>query len=485
MCFGFIGIQFGFALQNANVSRIFQILGAPIDNIPILWVAAPITGLLVQPIIGYLSDKTWYRLGRRRPYFLLGAMLATLALIAIPNSPTLWVAAGMLWIMDASFNMALGPSLAFVGDMLPDEQRSTGFIMQSFFIGTSAVVASALPWIMHNWFGVSNIAPEGIIPPSVIDSFYVGGAILLLTVLWAAHTTKEYSPEQLARFSYAKDNAALKIPNITRTDTAFFRTGSIFLAVGLVGTSIIAIQKFDQQLFILTISTAMFGLCELVAGFMQQQKRTANGFYQITQDLLNMPHTMKQLARVQFLSWFALFSLWIYGTSAVTTYHYGATDTASPAYNMGADWVGVLFAAYNGFAAIAAIFIPWMIRKSNRKITHMVNLCFGAIALISFVFIKNPDWLLASMVGLGFAWASILSLPYAILSSSVPAHKMGIYAGIFNLFIVIPQILAASILALVVRKCFNGQPIYALVCGGVFMLLAAGATWFVDDEGAC
>lgn len=482
MCFGFIGIQFGFALQNANVSRIFQILGAPIDNIPILWVAAPITGLLVQPIIGYLSDKTWYRFGRRRPYFLLGAILATLALIAMPNSPTLWIAAGTLWIMDASFNMALGPSLAFVGDMLPDEQRSTGFVMQSFFIGISAVVASALPWIMHNWFGVSNTAPEGVIPPSVINSFYVGGAILLLSVLWAAYSTKEYSPAQLARFSHVQNSDASKLFNITRTDTAFFRTGTIFLIMGLVATIVIATQKFDQQLFILAIGIAVFGLAELVAGFMQRHKRTTNGFYQITQDLLNMPRTMKQLATVQFLSWFALFSLWIYGTSAVTSFHYNTKDTASLAYNNGADWVGVLFAAYNGFAAIAAIFIPWMISKTNRKITHIINLCLGAIALISFVFIKNPNWLLVSMIGLGFAWASILSLPYAILSSSVPPHKMGVYSGIFNLFIVIPQILAASILALVVRKFFNGQPIYALVCGGVFMLLAAAATWLVDDE---
>lgn len=483
MCFGFIGIQFGFALQNANVSRIFQILGAPIDDIPILWVAAPITGLLVQPIIGYLSDKTWHPYGRRRPYFLLGAVFATLALIVMPNSPTLWVAAGMLWIMDASFNIALGPSLALVGDMLPDEQRSTGFVMQSFFIGISAVVASALPWIMTNWFGVSNTAAEGVIPPSVIYAFYAGGAILMLTVLWTAYSTKEYSPEQLAAFSLAHNQGLLKTPPIIQPDATFFRTGTLFLVVGLLAVGNIALQQFDQQLYILAIAIAVFGFLQLIAGFMQQHQKIDNGFYHITQDILNMPRTMKQLAMVQFLSWFALFSLWIYGTSAVTTFHYNTHDTASAAYNQGADWVGVLFAAYNGFAAVAAIFIPWMIRLTNRKITHMINLCLGAIALVSFVFIKDPTWLLASMIGLGFAWASILSLPYAILSSSVPAHKMGIYAGIFNFFIVIPQILAASILALVVRDCFNRQPIYALVCGGIFMLLAAAATWLVNDEG--
>lgn len=483
MCFGFIGIQFGFALQNANVSRIFQILGASIDDIPILWVAAPITGLLIQPIIGYMSDKTWNRFGRRRPYLLCGAILASLALFVMPNSSVLWIAAGMLWIMDASLNIALGPSIALVGDMLPEEQRSSGFSMQSFFIGVSAVVASALPWIFSNCFGFSNIAAEGVVPPSVRYAFYTGGAIMLLSIAWAAYSTKEYSPEQLTAFHARRKNHFALQPHFDHA-IDFFRGGFIFLALGLAGVFVIVVFTLDYKLHILAVGLALFGALQLLAGNMRKHGHIDNGIYQVTQDLLRMPKTMQQLAVVQFLTWFALFSMWIYGTSAVTSYHYGTQDTSSLVYNTGADWVGVLFAAYNGFAALAAIAIPMMVRKTNRKITHMINLCLGAVALISFVWIKDPQWLLLSMIAMGFAWASILSMPYAILSCSLPAHKMGVYAGLFNFFIVIPQILASSILALIVSKIFIGQTIYAMVLAGVFMLCAAIATAFVQDEGA-
>ncbi|RYZ86499.1 MAG: MFS transporter, partial [Moraxellaceae bacterium] len=327
MCFGFIGIQFGFALQNANVSRIFQILGAPIEKIPILWVAAPITGLLVQPIIGYMSDKTWNRFGRRRPYLLIGAITATVALIIIPNSPTLWIAAGMLWIMDAAFNVALGPSLALVSDMLPDEQRATGFSMQSFFIGISAVVASALPWIMSNVFDVHSVAAEGVIPDSVIYSFYVGGAMLLLTVFWACHTTEEYHSEQLIKFSHSVLNEALT--NNSGKLAHFYRTGIPCFIAGTVGIFIITVMQLSQQLYILGFGIALFGVLQLIAGFMQDHNRINNGFFHVMEDLSLMPRTMKQLAVVQFLSWFALFSMWIYGTSAVTSYHYHTQDTTS------------------------------------------------------------------------------------------------------------------------------------------------------------
>lgn len=479
LCFGFIGIQFGFALQNANVSRIFQILGASIDNIPILWVAAPITGLLVQPIIGYWSDKTWNRFGRRRPFLLVGAVLASLALFVMPNSSALWIAAGMLWIMDASFNIALGPSLAMVGDMLPQKQRASGFAMQSFFIGISAVVASALPWILNHWFGLSNIAPEGVVPPSLKYAFYLGGLVLLLSVCWTIYTTPEYSPEQLASFRLHKTHSTIEYNPCT---TNFFRIGQFFLIPGTALTLLIFIIQLSSQLYILSGGMVLFGIALFVAGFIRTQGKTDNGFYHVTQDLLNMPETMKQLAVVQFLSWFALFSLWIYGTSAVTSFHFHTTDTSSFAYNQGADWVGVLFAAYNACAALAAIFIPLMIRLTNRKTTHAINLCLGAGSLMSFALITDPDWLLAPMLTLGFAWASILSLPYAMLSNAVPSQKMGIYAGIFNFFIVIPQILAASILAIIVHHIFKTHTIYVMVCGGVFMLLAAVATLFVQEH---
>lgn len=486
MCFGFIGIQFGFALQNANVSRIFQTLGASIDDIPILWIAAPVTGLLVQPVIGYLSDNTWNRFGRRRPYFLIGAIAATLALFFMPHSPTLWIAAGMLWIMDASINISMEPFRAFVGDMLPNEQRTTGFTMQSFFIGVGAVVASALPWMMSNWFGLANTASAGVIPDSVIYSFYLGGSVLLLAVLWTVFTTKEYTPEQLAAF----ERHLASLPDATesappsRSYQRYYGSGTACLIVGITGFIAIAEMQLDQQLFILAGGIALFGALQLLAGKLLQSGKTQSGFYQVTHDLFHMPAAMKQLAIVQFFSWFALFSMWIYCTSAVADYHYGSLDVTSADYNAGADWVGVLFAAYNGFAALAALVIPFIAKFTNRKIAHMINLCLGGVGLISFIAIRDPHWLLVSMVGVGFAWASILSMPYAILSSALPAKKMGVYMGIFNFFIVIPQILAASILGLMVRELFSGNTIYALISGGVCMFIAAAATLLVKDDAA-
>lgn len=488
MCFGFLGIQFGFALQNANVSRIFQTLGAEIDDIPILWIAAPVTGLLVQPIIGYMSDNTWNRLGRRRPYFLFGAIFATLALLFMPNSPALWVAAGMLWIMDASINISMEPFRAFVGDMLPEKQRTLGFAMQSFFIGLGAVVASAMPWMMTNWMGISNIAPEGQIPESVKYSFYFGGLVLLLAVLWTVLRTKEYSPEQLAAFDQSEKEAGAQTAKAqsaaiqrTRSSMQYWRDGVIWILAGIVFALLINLQQWDQQLYILSGGSVFFGLIQWLTAYLQGKNATQNGFYQVVDDLFHMPKTMKQLAIVQFFSWFALFSMWIYTTSAITEYHFQSTDISSAAYNNGADWVGVLFAAYNGFAALAAFFIPWLARVTSRKIAHLINLSLGGLGLISFIFIRDPNLLLLSMVGVGIAWASILSLPYAVLSGSLPSNKMGVYMGIFNFFIVIPQILAASVLGFLVKQLFDGQPIYALVMGGGFMILAGLSMLLVED----
>ncbi|VUD61944.1 hypothetical protein TDB9533_02931 [Thalassocella blandensis] len=484
MCFGFLGIQFGFALQNSNVSRIFQTLGAAIDDIPILWIAAPISGLIVQPIIGYMSDKTWNRFGRRRPYFLFGAICTTIAIFIMPNSPVLWVAAGMLWMMDASINIAMEPMRAFVGDMLPQEQRTRGFAMQSFFIGVGAVVASSLPWMMSNWFDVSNTAPAGQVPDSVIYSFYFGGTALLLAMLWTIFSTKEYSPEQIQAFTSYRQ-AKLRVEEETtgtRSSKQYHSAGVCFAVLGVIATFIIFKFAFDQKLYILTGFAIVFGLCQVAAAIMQDKGAVKNGFYQITHDVFHMPTTMKQLAVVQFFSWFALFSMWIYTTSAVTEYHFGSSDPSSQAFNEGADWVGVLFASYNGFAALAAFIIPIFTRLTNRKITHAANMVIGGCGLISFIFIRDPQWLIASMVAIGIAWASILSIPYAILSCSLPFNKMGVYMGIFNFFIVIPQILAASILGLMVRELFEGKPIYALVSGGIFMFCAAAATLFVRDE---
>lgn len=483
MSFGFLGIQFGFALQNANVSRIFETLGASIDAIPILWIAAPVTGLIVQPIIGHMSDRTWNRLGRRRPFFLIGAILASIALFIMPNSPVLWVAAGMLWIMDASINIAMEPFRAFVGDMLPPEQRTIGFSMQSFFIGTGAVVASALPYMMTNWFGISNTAPSGEIPDSVKFAFYIGGGVFFLSVLWTVISSKEYTPEQLAEFEKHEE----KSPDaVEHSEFVYYgkqiKNGTIWFVISAL--LFIVFEFFiymDYGLLVFFGGGAVFGLIQILSGFLTQKGKNENGLVVILNDLYHMPKTMIQLAYVQFFSWFALFAMWIYTTPAVTRHIYNTTDPTSFAYNQGADWVGVLMAVYNGFAAIMAFLLVWLSKKMSRKSVHAISLICGGIGLSSFYFIQNPDLLILSELGIGLAWASILAMPYAILTGSLPAKKMGVYMGIFNFFIVIPQITAAAILGFFVRTIFDGHAIYALVLGGISLFIAAALVTKVKD----
>ncbi|MEM7763437.1 MAG: MFS transporter [Pseudomonadota bacterium] len=481
MSFGFLGIQFGFALQNANVSRIFQTLGAEMDALPLLWVAAPLTGLIVQPIIGYMSDNTWTRLGRRRPYFTVGAVLASAALIAMPNSPTLWVAAGMLWILDASINISMEPFRAFVGDMLPEEQRTSGFAMQSFFIGVGAIVASAMPWILTEWFGMSNVAPPGEIPLTVKMSFYMGAVAFFCAVMWTVFTTREYSPEQLAAWEAATAQQSEQHTALRHLG-AYWRDSVIWLLIGGALWFWISSEALDKQLFILAGGFMAFGLINALTGMLQRNGGTQNGLVEVVRDFYAMPRVMKQLAVVQFFSWFALFAMWIYGTAAVTSHHFGTTDPTTRAFNDGADWVGVLFAAYNGFAALAAIMIPRMAGKLGCRVCHMINLVLGGIGLISFLFISDPKLLMISMVGVGIAWASILSMPYVLLTNTLPARKMGIYMGIFNFFIVIPQIIAASVLGLVVRDWFDEQSIAGIVIGGVLMIAAGFSVLLVDRD---
>ena len=484
MCFGFIGIQFGFALQNANVSRIFQTLGADYSSMAILWVAAPITGLLVQPIVGYLSDKTWNRLGRRSPYFLIGAIIASLSLFIMPNSSTLWMAAGMLWIMDASINISMEPFRAFVGDMLPRKQRATGYAMQSFFIAVASVVASALPWMMTNWFDISNTAVEGALPDSVKFAFYAGGSIFFIAVLWTIVSTKEYSPEQLEEFQRFEDAQFTEQTTILRSQTSYLNGGMICSIIGVVASALIAlnIEQLDKSLFILSGGFIFFGLCQLLAGYMRAHNHNNNGFSQVMNDLFSMPDTMKQLAVVQFFSWFPFFAMWTYTTAAITEFHFGSSDVTSKAFNQGADWVGVLFSAYNLTSVVAAICIPMIVKRFNLRIAHMINLFLGGFGFISFILINDPTYLIISMIGIGFAWASILSVPYAILANALPAKKMGLYMGIFNFFIVLPQILAASILGFLISKLFDNQPIYSLVIGGMSMLLAGVLTLRVKEQ---
>lgn len=483
MSFGFFGIQFGFALQNANVSRIFETLGAKVESIPILWIAAPVTGLIIQPIIGHMSDNTWNRLGRRRPYFLTGAILASLSLLIMPNSSVLWMAAGMLWIMDASINISMEPFRAFVGDMLPSEQRTTGFATQSFFIGTGAVIASALPYILTKWFHIQNTAPEGQIPLSVKLSFYMGGAVFISAVLWTVLRTKEYSPEQLREFSTEENPEEDKELDSVKSlgSNAFVRRGIYWIIAGILVGVIIYFRSLEAELYILSAGIAVFGLIQMITGGLISIRKTKNGLVVVLRDLFMMPKTMGQLAVVQFFSWFALFSMWIYTTSAVTSHLYGTKDPTSELYNQGANWVGVLFAVYNGFAALVAFLLPVLAKLTNRRITHSVSLVAGGLGLISIILFHSPEMLILSMLGIGLAWASILAMPYAILTGSLPANKMGTYMGIFNFFIVIPQILAASILGFLVRDVFSGESIYALVAGGISMFIAAVIILFVND----
>jgi maltose/moltooligosaccharide transporter len=465
MCFGFLGIQFGFALQNANVSRIFQTLGASIEQIPLLWIAAPLTGLIVQPIVGYYSDRTWTRLGRRRPYFLVGAILASIALVLMPQSPALWVAAGLLWILDASINISMEPFRAFVGDQLPTAQRPTGYAMQSFFIGVGAIVASMLPWLLTH-AGVSNHAEAGAVPDTVHYAFYIGAIVLFAAVGWTVLRSREYPPEALRSFAAAQPEA--DAPSGAVATGTSRRNGLLWIVVGILALIAVRYSALDQQLYILCGLVLAWGVALLLESF----AGTASAFVAIMRDFHAMPYTMRRLAWVQFFSWVALFAMWIYTTAAVTQVHFGSTDAQSDAYNEGANWVGVLFAAYNGFAALAAVVIPMVAARIGLRMAHLINLFIGGIALISFRFIHDPSWLLLAMVGIGFAWASILSVPYALLANSVPTQKMGLYMGIFNFFIVIPQLIAASVLGILVKSLFGGAPIYALVLGGVSFMLA-------------
>jgi maltose/moltooligosaccharide transporter len=480
MSFGFLGIQFGFALQNANTSRIFQTLGAETNELAILWLAAPVTGLLVQPVIGYYSDRTWHpKWGRRRPFFAVGALLASLALIVMPNSTVLWMAAGMLWIMDASINISMEPFRAFVGDMLPAEQRTKGFAMQSFFIGVGAVVASALPWIFTNWLGMDNTAPEGEVPQTVKWSYYLGAFAFFGAVMWTVFSTKEYPPDEDQHAANDLKTTDLKI---RYQPTTYISIGAVICLVGAAFTLFVFNRGLEKELYVMSGILGLFGLSYLISGLLMRANRYRIGFVQIVRDFQNMPKTMIQLAFVQFFSWFALFAMWIYTTSAVTEHVYGTTDTTSKLFNDGADWVTVLFAVYNGVAALVAFALPVLARYTGRRMAHLIALTLGGLGLISVYYINNPNILIISMVGVGIAWASILSIPYAMLSTSIPQQKMGYYMGIFNFFIVIPQIVAASILGFILTRVFEGSAIYALLIGGASMILAGLLSLLVNDH---
>ena len=465
LSFGFFGIQVGFALQNANVSRIFQTLGASIDDLPILWIAGPATGLIVQPIIGHLSDRTWGWLGRRRPYFLMGAVLCTIALACFPNAPSLWVAATLMWMLDASINISMEPFRAFVGDMVDASQRTAGYALQTVFIGAGAVVASAAPALLAH-LGVSNTAPPGHVPPSVAWAFYLGAAALLITVLWTIATTKEYPPEDIARFDEAPATPDFAAPGPIGIDLLWLAAGAIILvAIPALG--------LDKPLYVLGVGLAGFGLARLANRLSVRAGRQNTMLNHLLSDLKTMPPVMRRLAQIQFLSWSALFIVWIYATPVVAHLQFGATDTTGQAYQDGADWVGLMFATYNGVAALYAFLMPLIVKRIGEAAMHALNLLAGAVAFLAIPLVRDPHLLLVAMLGIGMAWASILTIPYALLAGALPARKLGVYMGIFNIFIVVPQLVVSSCMGSIMHALFPQAPQFVFAIGAV--VLACGA----------
>ncbi|MFM2099193.1 MAG: hypothetical protein RLZZ366_732 [Pseudomonadota bacterium] len=469
--FGFFGIQVAFGLQSSNMSRVFQTLGADLDKLAFLFIAGPVTGLIVQPLIGHFSDKSWGRFGRRHPYFLTGAVLASLALIGLPNANLLLIAAVFLWLLDASLNISMEPFRAFVGDMVGDGERTTGYAFQTAFIGTGAVLGSLAPKLF-NWLGVANTAPEHLIPPSVRYSFYLAAASIFGAVLWTVLRTKEYSPEQLAGFDASGAYTVTKPPLIAPT------AGPYWLAGGVLMLAIVQHFALDKQLYILGGCLAGFGIAQIVN---RQSGSGLGALSHILSDLHQMPSVMKRLAIAQFFTWIALFIMWIYTTPVITQYVYGTTDTASQAYNDGADWAGILSSIYNGVAALAAFALPVLAKRIGAPKTHMLCLLAGAAAYASFLIIRNPTLLILPEIGIGIAWASILTMPYVILSASLPQDKLGTYMGIFNFFIVLPQLLIATIMGGIIKSFFPAEPIWTMLVAAIVMGVAALAMLRVHD----
>ncbi len=413
MSVGFFGIQFGFALQNGNASRILMTFGADVHNLGWFWLVAPITGMIVQPIVGYMSDKTWTRIGRRRPYFLVGGLLTSIALVLMPNAPHLsnviapmLVGGGLLMIMDASINISMEPFRALVADKLPEEQHALGFSVQTLIIGLGAVLGSWLPYMLGNWFGVAKDAgQQGLVPDNVTYSFYLGAFVLIATILWTIFTTNEYPPEEVEENQISEKKDKFVVPPI-----------------------------------------------------------------------------MIQLLLVQFFSWFALFSMWVYTTPAVALKFFSTTDPNSVAFQEAGNWVGILFGIYNGVSALLALSLPILAKKLSKKVAHSISLFIGGISLLSFLVFNNSDYLFIPMIGIGVAWASILSMPYAMLASSIPPKKMGMFMGLFNLSITIPQIVSGIITGLILKYFFNNNPILCIVMAGVSFIIASGLSLMIKEN---
>jgi maltose/moltooligosaccharide transporter len=417
MSFGFLGIQFGWGLQMANTSAIFEYLGANAHQIPILWLAAPLTGLVIQPVIGNLSDNTWSSLGRRRPYFLVGAIISSIALVWMPNASSLWMAVGALWILDTAANVSMEPFRAFVGDLVPEGQRTRGFAIQSLLIGLGSITASALPWMLTHGLHLSRADNTNSIPWSVELSFYIGAAAFLGTVLWTVVTTEEKPPKDMAAF------------------------------------------KKQQERRLGVVSTFQ----EIVVAFRQ------------------MPSTMRQLAWVQCFSWLGMYCMFLYFPPAIAHNIFGAFEKSSPLYAEGIEWAGLCIAMYNVVCVGFSFLLPKLTKATSRRTTHMLCLLAGAVGLSSLLIVPNQYWVLASMVGVGIAWASLLAMPYAMLMGSLPPKKSGIYMGIFNFFIVLPEVFASLGLGWLMVHFLGDDRLLAVALGGVFMAIAALLTLRVND----
>ena len=480
--FGFFGIQIGFALQTANMSRIFQSLGSSLDDLPALWIAAPLTGLLVQPIVGHLSDRTWLgRLGRRRPYFVGGAILAALSLVLMPLSSSLLMAAVLLWALDASLNITMEPFRAFVGDMLRKDQHTAGYAVQTAFIGAGAVLGSIFPYALDRW-GVSNVAGASGIPETVRISFWVGGAALFLAVLWTVLTTKEYSPIEMAAFG---ESAEHPDGDDTIRALAARTLGSSLAWIGAGVLVVLAVLEFalEKEMYVLGGLLIAYGLASIIAIQLARRGSTSNMLAHIVGDFSGMPTVMKRLALAQFFSWSGLFIMWINTTPVVADNFYHSPDPASAGFQNAGNWVGVLFAVYNGVAAVAALaLLPWMAKSVGKARTHMICLLCGAAGYASFFVIKDPKLLIVSEIGIGIAWASILAMPYAILASSLPQRKLGIYMGLFNIFIVVPQLLVATVMGSIMKAFFPDQPIWTMLAAAIVMAIAALAMLRVKPD---
>ncbi len=463
MSFGFLGIQFGWGLQLANMSAIYAKLGADPSRIPILWLAGPITGLLVQPLIGSMSDRTWCWLGRRRPYFTTGALLSSAALFFMPDAPALWVAATMLWILDASINISMEPFRAFVADKLPDDQRTVGFVMQSFFIGIGAAIANALPEILGH-FGVTGNAPNGV-PYAVQYAFRLGAVVFVLAVIWTVATSKEYPPEDLE--AWERKNA----------QRAGFQVQPGFLFWGALAGALLGLSRGALVDRHLTIWHALAG------GAIGAAIGAVLSGPQVSTAIKEMPATMKQLALVQFFSWLGLFCMWMFFGLATAQQIFHTTDPKSAAFDQGAAFGGRTFAWYSIVCFLVAFLLPPLARMISRKAVHGLALTAGGLGLLSTGFIHEPIAWQCTMIGVGIAWASILSMPYAMLSGALPAQRMGVYMGIFNFFIVIPEILASLALEPIVKNVFGNDPVKVVMLGGASMLVAALMALRIKESG--